>query len=140
MIGKEHMNTRSRFAALAGAVMVSTCLVAGAAPAANAAVPCGGYRLIDTYNIPKSGPKKGVIELYYNAANGKNCAIARGSKVGVTYKSVTISLSKGTFADHDYGQFSQYAGPVYLSAKHKCINVSGWIGKSKRDVYGVHCG
>ncbi|WP_030913182.1 hypothetical protein [Streptosporangium amethystogenes] len=133
------MNTRSRFAVLAGALMVSTCLVAAPAQA-NAAAPCGGYRLIDTYRIPKSGPKKGVIELYYNSGNGKNCAIARGSRVAVTNKAVTLSLTGGGQAAHEHGRFAQYAGPVYISARSKCIDITGVIGKAVRTVRGVHCG
>ncbi|MER6951114.1 hypothetical protein ABT294_44590 [Nonomuraea sp. NPDC000554] len=142
------MHTRSKLAVLASAVMVSGWLVASAAPAGATSTamagPCGsGYNRVGVYAIPKSGPRTGTLEVYYNSGTGKNCALAYGygSTAGKkTYKSVTIGVSSGTQADHDYGQFAQYAGPVYTSARNKCINVSGWIGKTHRDLTKVHCG
>ncbi|MEO3875615.1 hypothetical protein ABGB18_43115 [Nonomuraea sp. B12E4] len=141
------MRTRSKLAVLSGVVMVAGGLVTGATAAsastAAAASPCGsGYGRVGVYAIPKTGARKGTLEVYYSSKTGKNCALAYGYGATYnhkTYKSVLISVSDGTRADHDYGQFSRYAGPVYVSAPHKCIDVSGWIVGTKRVLSRVHC-
>ncbi|GLW05535.1 spore-associated protein A [Microtetraspora sp. NBRC 13810] len=137
------MHIRSKFAALASTAVFATGLVAFAAAPADATGPCGsGYAEVKSYNIPAKGPKKGVLRVYYSSRTGKNCALAYGygSTYGkATYKSVTISVTDGTQADHDYGNFKKYAGPVYVSARHKCISLSGWIEKTKVNLTKVHC-
>ncbi|AWS44251.1 hypothetical protein [Streptosporangium sp. 'caverna'] len=137
------MHTRSKLAILAGVAMISTGLVAGATPA-GATGPCGsGYSQVGSYPIPKTGPQKGTLKVYYSSRSGKNCALAYGygATYGkATYKSVTIGLTAGTRAEHDYGNYKLYAGPIYLAAAHKCIEVSGFIGTANRVLSKVHCG
>ncbi|MFC7647329.1 hypothetical protein ACFQX6_47540 [Streptosporangium lutulentum] len=138
------MRSRGTLAILASTMMFSTWLVGGAAPA-SAAGPCGsGYNLVGSYPIPASGAKTGTINVYYNSGSGKNCAIAKGtgSNYGKkNYKVVGISVSgAGRWTGYDSGLFSYYAGPVYVSARNKCIDVLGGVGSPQRVVRKVHCG
>ncbi|TDD23412.1 hypothetical protein [Nonomuraea diastatica] len=143
---------RTKFTAVASAAVLAAGIVSTiAVPASAAAVgPCGsGYKLVGTYNISKDGQKFGVLEVRWNAGTGKNCALAYGSGSNygrADYKAVRIrSSDKTSWADTDWGNFSKYAGPVYVAAKNKCIDVSAHVeGRSgkkgfvyKRD---VHCG
>ncbi|WP_329089483.1 MULTISPECIES: hypothetical protein [unclassified Streptosporangium] len=138
------MRTRSKIATLAGAaVLVSTWLVSGATPA-SAAGPCGGgYNRVGVYPIPAGGARTGTLEVYYNSSSGKNCALAygygryAGSK---NRKQVAISLSgKTSWADADNGLFVHYAGPVYVSARGKCISLRGQVASGVRQLYKAHC-
>ncbi|OUD00122.1 hypothetical protein [Streptosporangium minutum] len=138
------MRTRSKIATLASAALVSTWLVAGAAPA-SAAGPCGGgYSRVGVYAIPASGARTGTLEVYYSSSSGKNCALAYGygSYAGrVTRKAVALGLGGATaWAGADNGMFAHYAGPVYVSARGKCIDVRGQVGAKVRHLNRVHCG
>ncbi|MEO3799505.1 hypothetical protein [Nonomuraea sp. B1E8] len=144
---------RTKVAAVVSAGMLAAGIIsASAAPAsaASAATPCGsGYKLVGTYNISQGGQKYGLLEIRWNAGAGKNCALAYGSGSNYgrsDYKAVRIrSSNKSSWADTDWGDFSRYAGPVYVAAKNKCIDVSAHIeGKSGKKAFvykrNVHCG
>lgn len=142
--GRKRMRSRGTLAILAGTMMFSTWLVAGAAPA-SAAGPCGsGYNLVGSYAIPASGARTGTIEVYYSSGSGKNCAIAEGSGSNYgtkNYKVVGISVSgASSWTGYDSGLYSYYAGPVYVSAPGKCIDLLGGVGSPSRTVRKVHCG
>ena len=129
------MSARSKLAVLAGATMVASSLFATATPA-SAAGECGsGYTRIDSYAIGSAG----TLELYYNSGSGKNCAIARDSSPSYGYKAVYIGLADKPWADVDSGNFTYYAGPVYVSASHQCIDVRGDIGSTVTVKESVHC-
>lgn len=140
---RKRMRIRSKIAAAASVAMVSSWLVATAAPA-GAAGPCGsGYLRVGVYDIPKTGTKKGVLEVYYNSGSGKNCALSYGygSTYGTaTYKAVGISLPTGDGWDDYEGNFKNYAGPVYVLAKGKCIDLVGAVDTAVRYEMYVHCG
>ncbi|NBE97539.1 hypothetical protein FE391_27495 [Nonomuraea sp. KC401] len=144
---------RTKLAAVVSAgVLAAGIISTSAAPAsaASAASPCGsGYKLVGAYNINKGGQKYGLLEIRWNARTGKNCALAYGSGSNYgrsDYKSVRIrSSDKNSWADTDWGDFSRYAGPVYVAAKNKCIDVAAHIeGTSGKKGYvykrDVHCG
>ncbi|NUW37433.1 spore-associated protein A [Nonomuraea sp. SMC257] len=139
------MRTRSGVATLAGVALASTCFLASPTPA-SAAGPCGsGYNRIGVYAIPQSGPKVGSLEVYYNAGNGKNCALAYGIGPDYygksTYKDVAIRRAGGSGGwVSNQGYFTYYAGPVYLSAQGTCIDLAGYMGGTERYVWNVHCG
>ncbi|MDL4772527.1 MULTISPECIES: spore-associated protein A [Thermomonosporaceae] len=138
------MRSKRMTAAGAAAVTAASVLTLGAPPA-NAAGPCGaGYSRIDVYNIGDSF-KVGSIELYYNSSNGKNCALTYGTDPGVAgWKQIIMYATDGsTVSVHDDGAYKYYAGPVYLEAKGKCLNLTGGIFSSRsyyRNVKKVHCG
>ncbi|MEO3869764.1 hypothetical protein ABGB18_13130 [Nonomuraea sp. B12E4] len=138
------MRIRSKLAAVVGVMVGSTWLVASAVPA-SAAGPCGsGYTRIGVYNIPATGTKKGTLEVYYNSGSGKNCALAYGSGANygtTTYKAVGIALpTSDGWADYEADDFKYYAGPVYVTAKGKCIDLVGAVGTAVRYATNVHCG
>ena len=72
--------------------------------------------------------------MYYSAASGKNCVIARPIAAWVgknTYISVCISLGDKYSSREScdgYGQrYRFFAGPVYVSARHQCISIEGYL-------------
>jgi hypothetical protein len=131
------MRVRQRLAALAGMALAGSWLVLGSAPA-EAAGPCGnGYKWLDRYPIGQVGS----IQLYYNPASGKNCALtyakAQGKKQSMAIK---IGLARArTWADFDHGIYRYYAGPVYVAARNKCITLHGLVGQSTHYVKRDHC-
>lgn len=130
------MSARNKLAVLASAAIVSAGLIATAAPA-NAAGECGaGYAHVDSYAIGSAG----TLELYYSSSSGKNCAIARDRTPSSGFKAVYLSLANKPWADVDSGTFTYYAGPVYVSAAGKCIDVRGDIGSTVTVKESVHCG
>ncbi|MGR6924397.1 hypothetical protein ACU635_59955 [[Actinomadura] parvosata] len=128
---------RRTAAVLAGMVLAGTCLALGSGPA-GAAGPCGsGYRWLDRYPIGRAGS----IHLYYNPASGKNCALTYAKEQG-RKESMAIKIGiagAGTWADFDHGMYRYYAGPVYVSARNKCITLHGLVGQSTRFVKRDHC-
>jgi hypothetical protein len=116
--------------------MVSSGLLATASPA-NAAGECGsGYSRIDSYPIGSVG----TLELYYNSSSGKNCAIARATTPSYGYKAAYIGIANKPWAGVDAKSYTYFAGPVYVSAAGKCIDVRGDIGSKVAVKESVHCG
>ncbi|GAA3664065.1 spore-associated protein A [Nonomuraea antimicrobica] len=129
------LRTRRKVAALASMVMVASWLIVSATPA-SAAGECGaGYRKVGNYKIGSVG----ALEVYYNSSNGKNCAITRASRPSSGYKQAAISVENQPWADYDEGNFKYYAGPVYVDARGKCIDVQGYIGRTYVLKETVHC-
>lgn len=162
------MNTRTRLAAAcAMATAAATILLAGpasaAAPQATAtpaahrpasAVPaattkatpatsyngaCGsGYSVID--QLPVS--TLGTVYLTYNSASGKNCVeTLRADPGAATRMQAYIQLSgvPGSKVS-DTGNYTTYAGPVYLHAPAHCIDWGGYIGTTGVNQNSSHCG
>jgi hypothetical protein len=141
---RKRMRSRDTLAILASTVMISAGLVAVATPA-GASGPCGsGYSRVGTYAIPKTGKRTGTLQIYYNSGSGKNCALAYGYGATYgknTYKMAAISVSGGSrWIGYESGTYKYYAGPVYVSARHKCIDINGWVGSVGRVERRVHCG
>ncbi|MET9249975.1 spore-associated protein A [Nonomuraea sp. NPDC003709] len=138
------MQMRTKLAALVSAATVAASLMAGATPA-SAAGPCGsGYTRVGVYAIPATGTRVGTLEVHYNSSSRKNCALTYGygSTAGTTTrKSVKIMVSGGGWwNDVDEGNYAEYAGPVYVSAADKCIDVEAGVKGESRLLSGVHCG
>ncbi|WP_433243355.1 spore-associated protein A [Streptosporangium sp. CA-135522] len=138
------MGARGKLAALAVAVTVSSGLVATAAPA-SAAGPCGsGYNLVGTYDIAyESGTKTGTLEVRWNSSTGMNCALAYGygDHYGAeTSKWVEIRPSGSNSWDSDHGVYKYYAGPVYASARGRCIDIFALVSDATISLSNVHCG
>jgi hypothetical protein len=130
---------------LSGAALVaSTTLVAGAAPA-SAAGPCGSsYTRVGVYPVKRDGTRTGTLEVYYSSTTGKNCALTYGYGAYAntrSWKSVVISRGDGSGEDSNSGEFTYYAGPVYVSASGQCIDVEAtvpaWVILKLNN---VHCG
>jgi hypothetical protein len=112
-----------------------TALTPGVAQAAEYNGVCGaGYGAID--HLAVSG---GTVWLTYSAATGKNCVVTvRNSSGAKVHMDAKISLAGDPWKS-DPGNFTSYAGPVYVSARDKCIDWGGEIGTSTAYRYGVHC-
>ncbi|WP_405787768.1 hypothetical protein [Streptomyces sp. NBC_01367] len=96
-----------------------------------------------------------MMYLYYNKSTGKNCAILRrDSKFGVTDgMGISIDASNGRSDSDGQRAYTQYAGPVFVSAAGACVQLTGFITgswltenssyleKTHRETTGwVHCG
>ncbi|GAA4215077.1 hypothetical protein [Actinocatenispora rupis] len=145
---------RFRTALAAGAVTVASAalaLVPATGPAAATTTVCGtGYSYVDSYPLldPNStGPSAGTLYLYYNAGNGQNCAYTEATEWVGTAKWMGVRVSTDTDdGQDDTGNYKYYAGPVYVHARHTCVNLWGTVdspdGRSAyhTDQNGVHCG
>ncbi|GGY85603.1 hypothetical protein [Streptomyces nitrosporeus] len=119
-----------------------------ASAAAAGAYGCAGNQ-IDSYQVKTSGGAVyGNIYLYYDSSTGKNCAVNVATSAGAygkpTFKFVMLvkcvaGTSAGSTCVQDtYIQdptntgvnYSQYAGPVSISAAGRCISVTGIISLS----------
>lgn len=77
------------------------------------------------------------------AANGEqNCAVTARNEPGASKNmGVGLQLSNGNEEmQYEEGEFSEFAGPIYLPAEGKCINWGGFIEDSVYDETDVHCG
>lgn len=127
---------------LSSIVLLVTALVGfnvATAPVANAAGECGsGYAYLRGYAVYDSAGRNrtSTLEIYYNSANGYNCAINRAAGItvgGTIYRGVWIkrygqttpSCSGGDIRC-DVGRFTYYAGPVYVYARDSCITAYAW--------------
>lgn len=108
------------------------------ATVANAAGECGsGYGYLRGYAVYDSrGNRTSTLEIYYNSANGYNCAINRAAGItvgGTIYRGVWIKRYGQSTPDCnggdircDVGRFTYYAGPVYVYARGSCITAYAW--------------
>ncbi|MFD8635090.1 hypothetical protein [Streptomyces sp. NPDC059533] len=117
---------------------------------------CGaGYYQQDAYPLGdySGATGAGVIFLYYNASTGKNCAILRrDTAFNITDgMSVTLESSGGGIDLDGQRAYTQYAGPVWVSARGQCVKLTGevrgyWNGSTglsgthKENTGWVHCG
>ncbi|TXS38371.1 spore-associated protein A [Streptomyces sp. OR43] len=129
------------------------------APSASAASPsaaCGsGYSRVGHYSVdPIYGSgAAGYLDIYYSSGTGKNCAVVYPTSENqgeTTEMWVHISKANGTSADYDLGDYTYYAGPVYVSAPGDCIDAQGSLSfpgsatvpgvTFTRKLNNVHCG
>ncbi|TLS43009.1 spore-associated protein A [Streptomyces montanus] len=138
-----------KFARHAAAVAVvvggGVLTVAAAVPAsaAESAVPvakyngaCGtGHKVIDSADIQNLG----TTFLTYNKATGENCVVTVRAHPGApVYMFASLSSEKEGKATEG-GQFTTYAGPVYLKAPGECVTWEGGITTYSTLGTG-HCG
>ena len=118
--------------------------------------------LIESDPLTANGTTYGYLNLYYNSANGYNCA--ETTSASATYgknkfMEVTLFVCKETspsdnctllstnkpYFDSDTGNYSYYAGPVGVYGKGHCIEANAeiiWNGYSPTINTGgaSHCG
>jgi len=122
-------------AAAAGIATGAAFFVPGTASAATYGNQCGaGYNVIDTHDL-----RGGTIFLTYNGE--KNCVVTVRDQPGAAVRMAAgLELSEGKKdVKIDEGQFTEYAGPVFVSAKGRCIDWGGIIGDDKWQIFNVHC-
>lgn len=133
---------RSAFALVAAAGIGAASLIAGASPAAAAAEyngACGdGYGVINSFDLSSD---RGTIFLTYNNSTGNNCVTTVRTVAGTTtLVEAMVRVSGSTDWVIDSGDYTTYAGPVYVAAAGKCIDWGGTIGTDTRTFEGQHCG
>jgi hypothetical protein len=123
-----------RVAAAAAAVVAGATALAvgpGAAYASDvnpnsASALCGsGYKVIQTHAT------EGAFYTYllYNSSNGKNCAVTLKQKNLGTKNTTDVYLlsQKTQKSAEDFGSYTSYAGPIYLSAPGECVKFGGSV-------------
>ncbi|KOG40401.1 Spore-associated protein A [Streptomyces decoyicus] len=124
-------------ASIATMTAATTATAATKAAAYNGA--CGsGYSVVNS--VPVTG--KGTVYLTYSAKTGKNCVVTVRNSPGkpvymYTYLTATDGSSDWVY---DSGQYTSYAGPVYLPAKGICVDWGGSIESVSVSVSGSNCG
>jgi hypothetical protein len=151
---------------IAGTVIALTIgtivTLTGSSSARAASGSCAGS-LIESRNLNVGGKKVGELDVYYNHANGRNCARMNhaGSTWGKKLRTrvwvgICSETRPGNGACHynpatdavDEGSYAYYAGPATTkaSAAGRCIAASGylWIGGTRYAVgtspWVGHCG
>lgn len=108
---------------VAGSVAMAISGVAlgsGSASAATYNGVCGsGYTVIDHADIVD-----GTVFLTYN--NGTNCVVTVRNESGQPRRMfASVSISGSSQIHQDVGNYTTYAGPVYVYAPHQCIDWGG---------------
>ncbi|MFR9731817.1 spore-associated protein A [Saccharopolyspora sp. MS10] len=135
--------TRTTAAVLGAVGLVLSGSAVFAAPEAAAATyggECGsGYGVVNSAPIGS----KGTVFLTYNAGNGRNCVVAKRNSSGSAVL-VEAGLSINPVGTHwpvfDGGQFTSYAGPIYLAAAGRCVDWMGRISGTEGGKRGTNCG
>ncbi|MGW7578106.1 spore-associated protein A [Streptomyces sp. NPDC054765] len=126
--------------AVASIATMTAATTASAAPKAAAYNgACGsGYSVVNS--APVSG--KGTVYLTYSARTGKNCAVTVRNSPGKPVHMYTyLTPSDGSSAGvYDRGDYTSYAGPVYLRGKGICVDWGGTIESVSVSVSGSNCG
>ena len=123
---------------LAKAADATTRAIAEADPqaAAAAATVCGtGYTLFHAVPLPEgTDPSERFATLFSYENGSKGCAIL-DNNVGVSrYMYLHVCKVDGTGCATDSGNFSEYAGPVYV-ASAVCAPVTAKMGPSSSSLY-----
>lgn len=84
----------------------------------------------------------GAVYLTYNSSNGYNCAVTvRSNPGGVQSMGVAVRISGNpSSVVVDSGEYTTYAGPVYLHAAGQCIDWWGWTEDVVQEMDHSHCG
>ncbi|WP_040793746.1 hypothetical protein [Nocardia paucivorans] len=133
------MNTRKKIAVCASAIGIAAG-IAGLHPATASAATYGGqcgkgYVVIDSRDL-----EGGAVYLTYNGEN--NCVVTVRDRPGKPVRmGAGLRISKdrdSVIVDDD--EYTEFAGPVKIAAKGKCIDWGGLIGNDKWEAFKVHCG
>lgn len=148
----------TRFAKVLATVLAAGAVSVVAPTAAQAAeYGCAG-NLIDTYAVKSEtgNVTLSTIRLYYDASNGRNCAVnLKAAAYQSTRSQIDISIYTNDFReddnnkpginnDFDTGNYFEYAGPASVVGKGKCISMfartSAGGKRGYKQVSSVHCG
>ncbi|HUR08736.1 MAG TPA: hypothetical protein VM347_39780 [Nonomuraea sp.] len=106
------------------------------AAAVAAATVCGtGYALSKAVPLPLgTDPQLRLATLFAYENGGKGCAILDNNFGASQYMSLKVCKVDGTGCDSDTGNFSSYAGPVYVSS-FACAPVTAKMGETSSSLY-----
>lgn len=98
---------------------------------------CGtGYGVVNSAEIGAVG----TVYLTYNRATGNNCVVTiRNIPGSPMAMSAEINNADNGETAYDAGNYTAYAGPVYLHAPGTCVNFSGGIGADYAAKYETNC-
>jgi hypothetical protein len=119
------------------ALAVGTAAISSAtASAANYNGVCGSsYGVVDHTDIGG-----GTIWLTYSSSTGENCVVTVRDNPGAAEgMNAWVKLSSSPTWHQDPGNFTTYAGPVYVSAPHQCIDWGGGIESNSWTAFNTHC-
>ncbi|MEV4975318.1 hypothetical protein [Streptomyces scopuliridis] len=124
--------------AVAAAGLLGTAVPASAAAASPTAVCGSGYSVIDSHRLGTPA----TIYLLYSGSTGKNCVVTIRDTTGTATRTeawVTKTDGKRVI---DTGDYTSYAGPVYIPAAGTCVKWGGGFGKETYDWESDwgHCG
>ncbi|MEU6132913.1 spore-associated protein A [Saccharopolyspora sp. NPDC047091] len=135
------MNKAGTVVAVAGLALAGS--ITFTAPEAHAATyggECGsGYGVVNSGSIGG----KGTAFLTYNASNGRNCVVAKRNSSGsavLVEAGLSVSPAGNHWDVYDGGNYTTYAGPIYLSAAGKCVDWMGGIEGTRYVARGTNCG
>ncbi|WP_443078897.1 spore-associated protein A [Streptomyces sp. NBC_01497] len=131
----------------AGASITGLAVVAApsasAAPAAAASAAatyngaCGsGYTVVNSAAIGTSG----TIFLTYSSATRDNCVVTVRNSPGAIINMYAGIAVHGGLIKYDNGEYTTYAGPVYINAAGKCVDWIGVIGSDSGEKDNTNCG
>lgn len=125
-------------AALATGSLALASPASAAAPVADYNGVCGnGYGVVNYANIGS----KGTVFLTYNNSNGYNCVVTVRTNPGAAAPMEAFIRVNGTSSwKRDSGNYTTYAGPVYLSAARQCVDWGGTIGTITKTAIRTNCG
>ncbi|UXX98131.1 hypothetical protein N7U49_48455 (plasmid) [Streptomyces sp. AD2-2] len=107
-------------------------------PAAAAATVCGtGYSLFHAVPLPEgTDPSLRLATLYSYENNGKGCAILDNNVGKSQYMYLHMCKVDNTGCTTDSGNFSEYAGPLYLYVSSAvCAPVTAKMGATSSGLY-----
>ena len=99
---------------------------------------CGSsYGVIDGASLPGLG----TVYLTFSGVTGENCVVTIRDNPGPRLPmNAYVRLSGTTQWNQDPGNFTTFAGPVYVSAAHHCIDWGGSIENEGFTELNSHCG
>ncbi|MEU5722715.1 MULTISPECIES: spore-associated protein A [unclassified Micromonospora] len=100
---------------------------------------CGsGYGVVNLIDLPDL---RGTVYLTYSSSTGKNCVVTIREKPGTATLMEAYLRRSGTSTwQKDSGNYTTYAGPVYVSAAGSCVDWGGTIGTASKTRTGTNCG
>ncbi|TDQ52190.1 spore-associated protein A [Actinorugispora endophytica] len=123
---------------VAGAAAAGSLAVAAPASAAAYNGACGeGYAVVNSAAIGS----KGTVFLTYNSSNGYNCAVTvRNSSGSAVRMGVWLATSPSGAWKSDVGNYTTYAGPVYVYGADSCMDWVGEISGTLAERGATNCG
>lgn len=99
---------------------------------------CGsGYTVVDHADVSDLG----TVFLTWSEATGENCVVTVRATPGAAVPMVAFveQTANPSVGEKDSGQYTTYAGPVYVAARSACVTWGGTITTYSTESQG-HCG
>ncbi|MFF4490265.1 spore-associated protein [Streptomyces sp. NPDC001544] len=125
------------FAALAVGATTALATTASAAPNVTPQGVCGSaYKTVNSAAVGSLG----TVYLTYDSANGKNCVATIRANPGTAKPMAAYVYIPDTGASSDdSGNYTSYAGPVYVYGKGHCVSWGGSINNVSVSVENSNC-